>query len=121
MQKGFYNEEQQAFIDKLLATFTREELRLLPQMFESWAEDSEYEMNKYYEVAEVYNGGIDYPTYMYYNHIMSIYMTDEELQQLNEARMEEVSKLDSGVHFDPFEGTHPTNPTLPSQEKDLPY
>ena len=121
MQKGSYNEEQQAFIDKLTATFTREELRLLPQTFESWAEDSEYEMNMYYEVTEVFNMGIDYPAYLVYNHIMSIYMTDDELRYLNEKRAEEVSKLNSDVHFDPFDGTHPTNPTLPTQEADLPY
>ena len=58
MQKGSYNEEQQAFIDKLLATFTREELRLLPQTFESWHEDSEYELSTYYETTEVFNMGI---------------------------------------------------------------
>ena len=121
MQKGFYNEEQQAFIDKLTATFTREELRLLPQTFESWHEDSDYELQTYYETTEVFNMGIDWPTFLSYNHMMTIYMTDEELQVLNEARAEEVSKLSSDVHFDPFEGTHPTNPILPTQEEDLPY
>jgi hypothetical protein len=127
MQKGFYNEEQQAFIDKLKATFTKEELRLLPQTFEQWTEDSDYELQTYYEVCEVHNMNIDYPTFLAYNHMMTIYMTNEELQELNEARAEEVSKLDSDVHFDPFDGTHPTNPELRNQQdhiekdEDLPY
>jgi len=127
MQKGFYNEEQQAFIDKLLATFTREELRLLPQTFEQWYEESDYEMNMYFDITEVYNMGIDYPVFLAYNHMMTIYMTNEELQELNEARVEEVSKLNSDAHFDPFYGTHPTNPELRNQQdhiekdEDLPY
>lgn len=116
MQKGTYNEEQQAFLNKLTATFTKEELRLLPQMFEQWFEDSDFELNTYYDVTEIYNMGIDYPTFLAYNHMMTIYMTDEELQELNEARAEEVSKLDSDQFFDPFYGTHPTNPELPKKE-----
>ena len=115
MQKGFYNEEQQAFLDKLTATFTREELRLLPQMLEQWSEDSDFELTTYYDVCEVYNAGITFPTFIAYNHMMTIYMTDEELQELNEVRAEEVRKLNSDQFFDPFYGTHPTNPILPSQ------
>jgi len=118
MQRPFYNEEQQPFIDKLLATFPKEQLRLLPQIFEEWFEEHDYELNTYYEITEVFNMGIDWPSFLTYNFIMAIYMTDAELQELNEARAEEVRKLDTDEHFDPFNGTHPTNPELAQPEEE---
>ena len=127
MTKPFLNEEQQAAFDKLAAALTIEEQRMIPQAFEVWMEEHTYELNTYYEVTEVFNMGIDWPSFLVYNFFMAVNYTDEQLQQLNEARAEEVSKLDSDQHFDPFEGTHPTNPELRNQQdhiekdEDLPY
>jgi hypothetical protein len=116
MKKPFLNEAQQAAFDKLAAALTIEEQRMIPQAFEVWMEEHTYELNTYYEVTEVYNMGIDWPSFLVYNFFMALHYTDEKLQKLNEARAEEVSKLDSDQHFDPFEGTHPTDPELPKKE-----
>jgi hypothetical protein len=122
MTKPYLNEEQQAAFNKLAAALTIDEQRMIPQAFEVWMEEHHYELNTYYEVTEVHNMGIDWPSFLVYNFFMSVNYTEEQLQQLNEARAEEVYKLNSDEHFDPFNGTHPTNPELPATEdKDLPY
>lgn len=114
MTRGFTNEEQTAFLNKLKANFTREELRLLPQMFEVWLEENDYYLRNYYEATEVFNMGIDWPTFVSYNHTMALYMTDEELQQLAEARQREMDFLtQDNPTEESVDGVHPT--------EDLPY
>jgi len=111
--RGFYNEEQKAFVEKLLNNFSVQELRLLPQMFEQWEEDNDESLHEYYDITEVYNMGLTFTAFSCYNHLMSIYMTDEELQQLNEARQKEVDFLQE---------EHPTDDSVEGIDPiDLPY
>jgi hypothetical protein len=112
MKRPFTNEEQTALIEKLRATFERHELRMLPQIFEVWFEEHSYELHDFYDTTEVYNMGIDWPTFLAYNFDLCLWESDETLNQMTEARAEELRKLKDDNHTEPFEGNHPT---------DLPY
>lgn len=107
------NEEQAAFIEKLRENFTREELRMLPQIFEVWFEEYDYELHDYYDTTEVYNMGITWPSFLVYNFDLCLWESEETINEMNEGRAKELAFLKSDEPTeDTVEGIHPT---------DLPY